>query len=139
MSIVQFLFSFEGRIRRLHFWLAFLVIGALYGSLFWQLGHWHVDHGMGDGGPFGSTDSWGVTGVISSPIFDIFAIAAVWIKLAVLVKRWHDRDKSGWFVLVMFIPVIGWLWQLIECGFLDGTPGSNRFGPSPKINLAGAF
>jgi len=30
------------------------------------------------------------------------------------------------------IPVIGGLWTLIECGFLDGTPGSNKYGPSPK-------
>ena len=35
------------------------------------------------------------------------AIAALWMKLAVLVKRWHDRDKSGWWVLITFIPVIG--------------------------------
>ena len=139
MSLVQFLFSFEGRVRRLHFWLFLLVLSVLYGGLFWQLAHWHVDHGTRYDGPFGPASYWGVTGMVTNPLFGILAVAAVWMKLAVFVKRWHDRDKSGWFVLVIFIPFIGWLWQLIECGFLDGTPGANRFGPSPKLNPAGAF
>ena len=47
------------------------------------------------------------------------------------VKRWHDRDKSGWFVLVNFIPFIGTIWALVELGFLRGTMGPNRFGPDP--------
>lgn len=139
MSLVQFLFSFEGRVRRLHFWLFFLVLGFIYGGLFWQLGHWHVDHGVHNGGPFGPASYWGFNGFVANPLFDVFAIVAIWMKLAVLVKRWHDRNKSGWFVLVVLIPFIGWLWQFIECGFLDGTPGPNRFGPSPKANPAGAF
>jgi len=123
MSIMQFLFSFQGRVRRLHFWLFLLVLSAIYGGLFWQFGHWHVDHeGL----------STKVSGDVTGPIFLLLAIPACWAKLALFVKRWHDRDKSGWFVLVSLIPVIGWLWQFIECGFLDGTPGPNRFGPSPK-------
>ena len=63
---------------------------------------------------------------------DLVFLALLWPSLALQVKRWHDRDKSGWFVLVNLIPFIGWLWTLIECGFLDGTQGPNRFGPSPK-------
>ena len=59
-------------------------------------------------------------------------VVACWITLALEVKRWHDRDKSWVWLFVGFIPLIGWLWVLIECGFLDGTPGANRFGPSPK-------
>ena len=55
-----------------------------------------------------------------------------WMSLALQVKRWHDRDKSGTWVFINLIPFIGWIWSLIECGFLDGTPGPNRFGPSPK-------
>jgi uncharacterized membrane protein YhaH (DUF805 family) len=34
--------------------------------------------------------------------------------------------------LITFVPIIGGLWTFVECGCLDGTPGSNRFGPSPK-------
>ena len=59
-------------------------------------------------------------------------ILLVWPALALTAKRWHDRGKSAWWVLVMLIPGIGWLWTLIECGFLKGTPGANRFGDVPQ-------
>jgi uncharacterized membrane protein YhaH (DUF805 family) len=67
------------------------------------------------------------TGFIPLIIF----IPLLWIGLAVNVKRWHDRDKSGWWILINLVPVIGGLWSLIETGFLPGTRGSNRFGPDP--------
>ena len=54
-----------------------------------------------------------------------------WSILAISAKRWHDRDKSGWWNLVGFIPLIGSIWSLVECGFLSGTNGSNRFGGNP--------
>jgi uncharacterized membrane protein YhaH (DUF805 family) len=127
MSLVQFLFSFEGRVRRLHVWVFFLVLSFIYGGLFWQFGTFHVTHGDTNYGPF---SAW--TGMITNPIVDIFGIVAVWMKLAVLVKRWHDRGKSGWWVLISLIPIIGWIWQFVECGLLDGTHGSNTYGPSPK-------
>jgi len=138
MSLMSFLFSFQGRVRRLHLWLFFIVLSFVYGGLFWQFGHvLHVHHGAWSGhgmilGPgmmmYGGDRFW----FARSPVFDALALVAVWMKLAVIVKRWHDRDKSGWWVLIVLIPVIGWLWQLIECGFLDGTPGPNKYGPSPK-------
>jgi uncharacterized membrane protein YhaH (DUF805 family) len=54
-----------------------------------------------------------------------------WPAIAISVKRWHDRDKSGWWVLIVLVPVIGQLWALIDNGFLRGTRGPNRFGPEP--------
>lgn len=49
----------------------------------------------------------------------------MWAALAVIAKRYHDRDKSVVWVIVRFlIPPVG----IIECGFFRGTPGSNRFG-----------
>jgi uncharacterized membrane protein YhaH (DUF805 family) len=57
---------------------------------------------------------------------------AFWISFALTVKRWHDRDRPWAFALLGFVPVIGWLWQWIECGRMEGTLGPNRFGPSPK-------
>ena len=137
MSIMQFLFSFQGRVRRSHFWLFLLVLSAIYGGEFWQFGHWHVEHGVHNG-PVGPAFITTVFGAVSNPIFTLLAIPACWAKLAVFAKRWHDRDKSAWFLLLYFLPVIGWLWQLIECGFLDGTPGPNRFGPSPKAHTPAA-
>ncbi|MGG5888536.1 DUF805 domain-containing protein [Falsiroseomonas sp. HC035] len=47
-------------------------------------------------------------------------------------KRWHDRDCSGWWQLVVLIPVVGWLWNLIAVGAMPGNTGPNRFGPDPR-------
>lgn len=58
----------------------------------------------------------------------------LWPTLAVSVKRWHDRDKSGWWVLVVLVPLIGWLWALVENGLLRGNAGANRFG-EPEAGL----
>ena len=53
------------------------------------------------------------------------------VGIIVQIKRWHDRDKSGWWVLINLVPCIGPFWALIECGFLRGTPGPNKYGPDP--------
>ena len=61
----------------------------------------------------------------------IILVVVTWVSLAVSVKRWHDRDKSGWMVLIGFIPIIGAIWTLVELGFIRGTVGPNRFGDDP--------
>src|SRR5262249_44348098 len=60
--------------------------------------------------------------------------ASVWPGIAVGAKRFHDRDKSGWFLLIFLVPVLGLLWLLIELGFFRGTVGHNRFGPDPLVS-----
>ncbi len=113
------IFSFEGRTRRSQWWairvFAFVVICMGYAVL----APWWPPLPQ----PAGL-----IVELLCLPVL----LAAMWIDLAAMVRRWHDRDKSGWMSLVMLIPILGPLWILIECGFLDGTPGSNRFGPSPK-------
>ena len=52
----------------------------------------------------------------------------LWPTVAVSIKRWHDRGKSGWWVLLALVPWVGWLWVLIENGLLRGDEGPNRFG-----------
>ena len=54
-----------------------------------------------------------------------------WPAIAVSVKRWHDRDKSGWWVLVALVPLVGWIWALMQNGVLRGDAQANRFGPPP--------
>jgi uncharacterized membrane protein YhaH (DUF805 family) len=62
----------------------------------------------------------------------IIAVAFLVVAgLAVQIKRWHDRNKSGWWVLISLIPLIGPIWAIIETGFLPGTPGPNDHGPDP--------
>lgn len=52
--------------------------------------------------------------------------------IAGAVKRLHDRDLSGWWYLFGMIPVIGWIWLIVQNGFLRGTPRRNRFGADPR-------
>lgn len=52
------------------------------------------------------------------------------------IKRFHDRGKSGWWVLITFIPVIGLIWAIIDLGILEGDKGANRFGPPPVPQAA---
>lgn len=47
------------------------------------------------------------------------------------IKRFHDRGKSGWWTLVLLVPVIGSIWTFVECGFLKGTDGPNKYGEDP--------
>jgi hypothetical protein len=52
-----------------------------------------------------------------------------------VVRRFRDRGKSGWWALLYIVPGIGWLWILIECGFLPGRPSAaytDNPAPTPK-------
>src|SRR5688572_18811344 len=44
----------------------------------------------------------------------VIGLAFLVPSLAVAAKRYHDRDKSGWWVLIIFIPLIGIVWYLVE-------------------------
>ena len=51
--------------------------------------------------------------------------------LAVGIRRLHDTDKSGWWLLLVFIPIVGII-VLIVFWATDGTPGANEYGMSEK-------
>ncbi len=61
----------------------------------------------------------------------VMSLVLLWPAVAISAKRWHDRDRSAWWVLVALIPVIGWLWMLVDNGFMPGTDGPNRYGAAP--------
>jgi uncharacterized membrane protein YhaH (DUF805 family) len=61
-----------------------------------------------------------------------FAFVYIRVRSCVKIKRWHDRDKSAIWSLIALAPFIGSMWAFVECGFLEGTRGDNRFGPPPK-------
>lgn len=118
------LFSFEGRVNRAKFWLVNIGLAVVQAIVF----------GLAGGASLMSEDpanmtmpSLGLSSVVCLLVF----IAIFWAGLAIAVKRWHDRNKSGWWVLIAFVPVIGGLWYLIECGFLPGTTGANSYGADP--------
>ena len=61
-------------------------------------------------------------------------MAVLYPWIAVGIKRCHDRNRTGWFLLIGLIPLVS-IWLVVELGFLRGTVGQNRFGPDP---LAGS-
>jgi uncharacterized membrane protein YhaH (DUF805 family) len=65
----------------------------------------------------------------------LFVLATLIPMIAVTVRRLHDTDRSGWWVLISFIPLIGSL-VLLVFAVLDSTPGANRFGANPKGVMA---
>ena len=73
----------------------------------------------------------GMVGGVYGPLTTIFFLGIIVPSIAVQVRRFHDQDKSGWFVLLSLIPFIGGLAVLVFM-FLEGTRGPNRFGPDPK-------
>ena len=56
-------------------------------------------------------------------------------SIAVSVRRLHDIDKTGWWILIGFIPIIGTIILLIFA-FLPGTAGDNKYGADPKAAAA---
>lgn len=60
----------------------------------------------------------------------VFYLFTIIPSLAVSVRRLHDSDKSGWWLLLSFVPAGALV--LFIFYLLDGTPGSNRHGPDPK-------
>lgn len=105
------LFAFDGRINRAKFWLGLVIVVVVVYGLF----------GIGL-----AVDS----GIVTT-LAVLVAIASIWPSIAIQVKRWHDRDKSGWWWFIGFIPFIGPIWVLVECGFLPGTDGPNNYGDDP--------
>jgi uncharacterized membrane protein YhaH (DUF805 family) len=65
-----------------------------------------------------------------TPLSDLFTLATLLPGLAVSVRRLHDTDRSGWWLLLWFIPLIGTI-VLIVWWVQQGTRGPNRFGPNP--------
>ena len=121
---MNWLFGFSGRIGRLDWWLAQLVILATLAALVGIL------ITLGLGAELADTPPDGDARFGLSMVLVILAAGGLtaWINLASTVKRFHDRNKSGYWALVIFIPYIGVIWQIVECGCLSGTPGGNNYG-----------
>ncbi len=118
----ELFFSMRGCIGRGRFWLGVLgiIIGSIViGAVLGMLGLFNIDPATGEPG----AGFWlGYT---------ILMALLIWPSICIYAKRFHDRDKSGWWMLIGLVPIIGSIWLLIECGLLRGTEGPNRFGPDP--------
>ena len=91
-SVGQFYFSFRGRISRSQYWLRF-VVPYLVVAVVLQTAIALTEPGSG-------------ANVALTVIYGLFVLICIWPHLAVLVKRIHDRNKSGWLCLALYIPWI---------------------------------
>jgi uncharacterized membrane protein YhaH (DUF805 family) len=123
--------SFEGRINRQPFWLGLLAMMIITWILeFVLFAIFGVSMIPADPSATPEVAAAAAMDMMSKMVLPlgILVLITLWPALAIYTKRWHDRDKSGWWSLILFVPLIGAIWFLIECGFLRGTDGPNRFG-----------
>jgi uncharacterized membrane protein YhaH (DUF805 family) len=109
--------NFEGRARRREYWMFALgnaIIGIVIGLI------------------FAITQSTTLYYIL----FGIFYLAILVPSIAVGARRMHDIDKSGWWLLITFVPLIGGIWLLVLAA-TEGTRGPNQYGPDPKTAVGG--
>lgn len=132
MRWIKFLFSFDGRVSRKAFWLfllALLVISVLNAVLDLLLRP--MPRSLG---PTTDPSAAFIAALGATPWWHWALTVLVLVSsLAVYAKRWHDQDRSGWWALIILVPVIGPLITLVMCGFIAGTPGPNRYGDRPMV------
>lgn len=107
--------SFRGRAGREEFWLFTLFMTA--GTAFAAWLDWFVLGVRPADGP----DLYGI----------VFIAATILPCIAVSTRRLHDVNRSGWWQLLIFLPVIGWL-VLLAWSLRRGDAGTNRFGRDPR-------
>jgi uncharacterized membrane protein YhaH (DUF805 family) len=122
MNWKSLLFSFDGRVGRGPYW-ALLVVSLL---LFGAMGAVGVMDVL-----YGNPDQAGGSGGTMGLVLMLVSLAFLWPALAIQAKRWHDVDKSGWWVLINLVPALGALVALVFNGFIAGSNGPNRFGSAP--------
>ncbi|MBB4372220.1 uncharacterized membrane protein YhaH (DUF805 family) [Bradyrhizobium sp. cir1] len=177
MDWTWYLFRFDGRIGRALLWQALLIVAVLAALLgiIGQVIHLisaegalklsiKLDFDFGLDDLFKLVDPRAYRSLASLDRTDLFLKASglalfSWIFLATTIKRLHDRDRSGWWILAFFaVPGLFsqfsdllpdstwmlpfslaasglWLWGFVEMFIVPGTSGSNRFGADPLADI----
>lgn len=110
MDIQKTFFTLDGRLSRLPYFKCIVMIWIISAVVAWLI------------------DSSSST--LISLIGIVVSLAMIGVSISFSVRRLHDIDKSGWFLLIAIIPLIGFLFQLYLI-FAKGTEGVNRFGEDP--------
>ena len=167
MDYHRSLFGFEGRINRAKYWLAALIILcgmmfvlmllAAFGKLFGiaDRGYAFDVFGIGASFRFADDDPASKASLFPQIITIPMTIAFAWVYAVASIKRLHDRNRSGWWIVPFVVApglfgrfgdwlgdssaaaVLGlavsvlYIWGFIEMAFLKGTRGPNRFGSDP--------
>jgi len=162
-----FLFSFNGRINRAKYWLATLIILCWMIFVLMILATLATVFGIGGGPlaidavgisasiPFGNDGPSSKAALVTQIVLIPMTLVFTWSYAAASIKRLHDRNKSGWWVVPYIVapslndqfgdwlgdsraaPFIGLavfialIWGFIEMCLLKGTRGPNQFGPDP--------
>jgi len=109
LNVLKEYANFTGRARREEYWMFFL-FNFLAAAIAMIAG---IFLGMG------------------ASTYSLYALATVVPSLAVFVRRLHDTGKSGWFFLIIFVPIVGIIWLLVILT-TDSEVGENNWGPNPK-------
>ena len=115
LKVLKNYVGFSGRARRKEYWMfvlfniIFAVVAMILDNV---LGLASKEYGYG-------------------PIYGLYALAVFLPGRAVSVRRLHDIGKSGWWLLIALIPIVGAI-MLIIWDVREGERGDNRFGPDPK-------
>ncbi|MFY7840666.1 MAG: DUF805 domain-containing protein [Lacibacter sp.] len=110
--------NFSGRARRAEYWNFVLVNFIIYIPLYILF----------IGGILNESE---IVGSLGLGVLGLFALGMVIPSLAVLVRRLHDLNKSGWYFLMYFIPLVGPILMLVWL-FTDGDRFVNNYGEDPK-------
>ena len=105
--------DFSGRSRRMEYWM-FLLVNFLVSFA------------------LAAIDFYGRPG---NMLGLIYGLAIIIPSFAVAVRRLHDTGRSGWWIFIALIPILGWL-VLLYFMVIDGDGGDNAYGPNPKAAAA---
>lgn len=104
--------DFEGRARRTEYWMFYLVnlIIAIVLAFIARAIGFHV-------------------------LNTLYSLAVLVPGIAVGVRRLHDTGRTGWWLLIALIPLIGWIWIIVLLA-IEGDQGANQYGADPKETVA---
>jgi uncharacterized membrane protein YhaH (DUF805 family) len=114
--------NFSGRARRSEYWYFRLATAVIFFAL------------IAFAGLLAIVAGGALAFQIAIAIFFIYILLSVIPSLAVTVRRMHDLGKSGWNVLISFIPLVGPIWFLVLLA-TEGEQGENYYGPDPKSTI----
>jgi len=116
-NIVHLLFNTNGRIGRSRWWLGNL-LAVLIAALLSFIFHFSIPHQL----------TWKMFSLHNLTIGSVIGITCFWMHIALNTKRWHDLNREGYYTILNYIPVIGFLISIIVLGFFEGDKHENAYG-----------